>query len=66
MFESKAHAGEAVKTLGQIVAIAALVLLYSMVAHKLYTDISVLAQKHSGEGFWRALGRYFIANLAGG
>ncbi len=50
----------------QVVAIAAAVLLYSMILHKGYTDISALAQKHSGGVFWRELGRYFLGNLAGG
>ena len=37
-----------------------------MIAHKGHTDISALAEKHSGKQFWTALARYFIGNLAGG
>jgi hypothetical protein len=53
-------------SVAQVVAIAAGVLIYSMIVHKGYTDISALAQKHSGPVFWRELGRYFLGNLAGG
>jgi len=47
-------------------AIFAGVLLLSMILHKGVTDISVIAEKHSGQQFWVALGKYFIGNLAGG
>ena len=43
-----------------------LILLLSMVLHKGITDVSVIAEKHSGRQFWVALGKYFIGNLAGG
>lgn len=41
-------------------------LLLSMILHKGITDVSVIAEKHSGRQFWVALGKYFIGNLAGG
>ena len=47
-------------------AIFAGVLLLSMILHKGVTDISVIAETHSGQQFWVALGKYFIGNLAGG
>jgi hypothetical protein len=50
----------------QKLAIFAGVLLLSMILHKGVTDISVIAEKHSGRQFWIALGKYFIGNLAGG
>jgi hypothetical protein len=50
----------------QVLAIALGLLIYSMIVHKSYTDISALAQKHSGGEFRRALLKYFIGNLAGG
>jgi len=62
----KADATGAAKTALQVLAIAAGVLIYSMIIHKGYTDVSALAQKHSGAEFRRALLRYFIGNLAGG
>lgn len=50
----------------QKLAIFAGILLLSMILHKGVTDISVIAEKHSGRQFWVALGKYFIGNLAGG
>lgn len=47
-------------------AILAGILLFSMILHKGITDVSVIAEKHSGRQFWVALGKYFIGNLAGG
>ena len=41
-------------------------LLLSMILHKGITDVSVIAEKHSGRQFWVTLGKYFIGNLAGG
>jgi hypothetical protein len=49
----------------QVIGIVCLALLLSIIAHKAYTDISVLAHKHSGSEFWVALGRYLLANIAG-
>lgn len=62
----KTNATEAAKSLMQIVAVVLLALLCSIILHKGYTDISALAQKHSGEKFWLALAQYLIGNLAGG
>lgn len=54
------------KALLQILAGVCALLLFSMIAHKGYVDVSALAQLHSGERFWLALARYFLRNLAGG
>jgi len=35
----------------------------SMIAHKGYADVSALALRHSGDEFWKALGRYLLGNL---
>ena len=59
-------AHEAAKSLMQILAVACAVLLFSMIFHKAYVDISALAELNSGERFWLALARYFLRNLAGG
>lgn len=36
----------------QAIAILCLASLFAMIAHKGYADISLLAQKYSGTGFW--------------
>ena len=59
-------ASERVKTLLQILAVICAVLICSMVLHKGISDITILAHKHPGDGFWRALAEYLIRNLAGG
>ena len=41
-------------------------LILGMIAHKGFADVSVLAQKHPGDEFWRAFGQYLLRNLAGG
>lgn len=53
-------------TVVQVLAIVAGVLVWSMIAHKGYVDISALAERHSGTDFWLQLARYFVRNLAGG
>ena len=50
----------------QVLAILCLIALFSMVAHKAFADITVLAQQHSGGDFWAALARHVLRNLAGG
>ena len=50
----------------QTLAILGLALIWAMVVHKGYADISVIAAKHSGVDFWRELAVYLIGNLAGG
>lgn len=60
------HADAAAKTVLQVFAITLGCLILSVIAHKFYVDISLLAQQHSGEKFWWALMRYLIKNLAGG
>ena len=57
---------EEVRKTGQVVAIALLVLIFAMIAHKGYHDISRIAEKHSGKEFWVEMARYAIGNLAGG
>ena len=57
---------DAAKTLLQVSAIALGSLILSVIAHKFYVDISLIAQQHSGEKFWWAVARYLIKNLAGG
>ena len=62
----KSKATSATQTLMQVVAIAGMAVILGMIVHKGYADISILAGKHSGADFWRALGEYLIGNLAGG
>jgi len=50
----------------QALAIATLILLNGVILHKGYTDISAIAQKHSGAQFAMEVARYLIGNLAGG
>ena len=57
---------ESSKTLMQVLAIAAVALLLSMIVHKSYADVSIIAAKYSGWEFWRAVAEYLIGNLAGG
>ena len=54
------------QTLLQVVAILGVAVIWAMIAHKGYADISVIAAKHSGGDFWRALAVYLIGNIAGG
>jgi hypothetical protein len=51
---------------GQVFAIAFLLLVYAMIVHKGYGDISRIADKHSGKEFWAEVARHVIGNLAGG
>ena len=60
------QAGEAIKTLLQVLAIAGGGIILSMILHKASTDISALAWQHSGDGFCKALAKYLLGNLAGG
>lgn len=61
-----ANASNAFKTLLQYLAVLCMAVIVAMLLHKGFTDISALAQKHSGAEFWLALGKYFLSNLAGG
>jgi hypothetical protein len=56
-------AGDKAKTLLQALAIAIIAGMLSMIAHKGYVDISALAQRYSGDEFWKAFGRYLLGNL---
>jgi hypothetical protein len=57
---------EAARTLLQALAILCMAMILSMIAHKGYVDVSLLAHRHSGAQFWIALAQYLIGNLAGG
>ena len=48
----------------QLLGALGLCLIFSVLIHKGYSDISSLLAKHPDD-FWRALGRYFIHNLVG-
>jgi len=56
---------EIFKTVLQVLAILMLAGIAAMLVHKGYADVSALAQANPGEGFWKALGRYMLRNLAG-
>jgi len=58
--------GDLFKTAMQVLAVLCLVVIFSMVLHKAFHDISRLAQLHSGGDFWVALGRQLLRNLGGG
>jgi hypothetical protein len=60
------HGDETAKTVLQVFALAGGVAILSVIAHKAFADISLLAQQHSGDRFWWAFARYLINNLAGG
>lgn len=50
----------------QLLAILCVIGMLSVIFHKGYADIAVLAREFSGAEFWLRLGRYFLANLSGG
>ena len=58
--------GDLFKTALQVLAILWLITFFSVVLHKAISDISMLAQQHSGSEFWAALARLILRNLAGG
>jgi hypothetical protein len=60
------HHDNLFKTAVQLFAIVCLIALFSMVFHKAFADLSVLAQQHSGADFWAAVARHVLRNLAGG
>jgi hypothetical protein len=57
---------DALQTLVQALAIAGLAVIWAMIVHKGYADISLIANQHSGAEFWSALARYLVGNIAGG
>lgn len=59
------RAEERFKSALQMLAILGLLLIVGVVLHKAYVDVAALAEQHSGAGFWRALARYLLRNLAG-
>ena len=58
--------GRLFKTALQVLAVLCLVGLFSMIAHKAFADIIMLAHRHSGSDFWAALARHVFRNLSGG
>ena len=58
--------GNPVRSVTQLLAIVCLVLMMSVILHKGFADISLIAELHSGTEFWLALARHFIGNLSGG
>ncbi|HEY8356965.1 MAG TPA: hypothetical protein VIL30_05840 [Ramlibacter sp.] len=56
---------EIFKTVLQVLAILLLAGMCAMVLHKGFAEVSALAKAHPGEGFWGALGRHLLRNLAG-
>ncbi|HUJ87443.1 MAG TPA: hypothetical protein VLX30_11390 [Burkholderiales bacterium] len=50
----------------QALAIVCLVLMLSVILHKGDTDVSLIAERHSGREFWLALARHIMLNLSGG
>ena len=61
-----ARADRIFKSVLQIAAVALLVLMFAVILHKGYTDVSRLSGEHRGGDFWLALLRYLFKNLAGG
>lgn len=53
------------KTVLQVLGIAGLIAMLSMVFHKGFVDIAALWQQHDGADFLAALARYVFRNLAG-
>ena len=60
------RAEQGFKTALQWAAIGLLLLIFAVLLHKGYADVSRLASEHSGADFWRALARQVFKNLAGG
>jgi hypothetical protein len=56
---------ELVKTILQVLAILGLLAICLIILHKGYADVAALARLHPGEGFWGALARYVLRNIAG-
>jgi hypothetical protein len=51
--------------LQQVLAIAVMLVIWSVIVSKGYTDISLLLVEEPDD-FWRALVKYFLSNMAGG
>lgn len=56
---------ELFKTALQVLAIACLAGIVSVILHKAHADVTALARQH-GSDFWSALARHVLRNLAGG
>lgn len=50
----------------QVLAIVLLLMMFAVLLHKGYADVSALAREHGRGDFWPALLRYVFRNLAGG
>ena len=59
------RAADVFKTVAQVLAIACLLGIFAVLAHKGYKDISELARSGSGQGFGVDILRYIFRNLAG-
>jgi hypothetical protein len=51
--------------LQQVLAIAVMLVIWSVIVSKGYTDVSLLLVEEPDD-FWRELAKYFLSNLAGG
>lgn len=50
----------------QVLAIICLTLMFSVILHKGFADVSLIARLHSGREFWFALARHYMLILTGG
>ena len=57
--------GNSIRNMMQLLAIMFLVFMLSVILHKGFADVSLIAGLHSGNEFWIALARHFLANLSG-
>jgi hypothetical protein len=58
--------GNMFQTAMQVVAVLCLVLIFAMIFHKAFADISGLAQQYSGRELWAAIAWKIIWNIASG
>jgi len=54
------------RTVLQVFGWLGIALILSVIFHKAFADIALLAQRHSGLTFLAAVARYLFKNLAGG
>lgn len=62
MGETNKLGKDVMQAIGVILSIG----IVSVILHKGYADVSALAGQYAGKEFWVRLGRYLLANLAGG
>lgn len=60
------RAVNSIRNMVQLLAVAFLVFMLSVILHKGLADVSLIAELHSGREFWLALARHFIGTLSGG